>query len=47
MEARVSGTKSDAADGSLLFLTAGNEKLYQRCISCFQAMGRQSYMLGK
>ncbi|XP_067948239.1 cytokine-like nuclear factor N-PAC isoform X2 [Watersipora subatra] len=46
LEARISGSKSDAANGSLLFLTAGNKKLYDRCASCFQAMGRQSYFLG-
>lgn len=46
LEAPVSGTKKDAVNGTLLIMAAGNEDLYKRCTSCFQAISKKSYYLG-
>jgi len=47
LEAPVSGSKPQANDGSLLILAAGDKALFDKCRSCFQAMGKKTYFLGK
>ena len=47
LEAPVSGSKKPAADGTLVFLCAGNESLYQEAQPAFQAMGKRSFYFGE
>jgi len=47
LEAPVSGTKGPAADGSLIFMTAGDQSLYNEIDKELNAMGKASYYLGE
>ena len=46
LEAPLSGTRSQAADGSLIIMAAGNQKLYEAASSCLQALSSKCYYLG-
>jgi 3-hydroxyisobutyrate dehydrogenase len=47
LEAQIQGSKSEAEEGSLIILAAGDRSLYEDCQSSFQAMGKHSFFLGK
>ncbi|XP_052166252.1 glyoxylate/succinic semialdehyde reductase 2, chloroplastic [Oryza glaberrima] len=46
LEAPVSGSKKPAEDGLLIFLTAGDESLYNRVASLLDVMGKSRFFLG-
>lgn len=46
LEAPVSGSRKPAADGTLVFLCAGDESLYQEARPALQVMGKRSFFLG-
>jgi len=46
LEAPVSGSKVPAETGQLIFLTAGDKDLYDRCLPYFAVMGKSSHYLG-
>merc|ERR1711915_907285 len=41
------GSKTQAQDGTLVILVAGDRSLFDDCQSCFQAMGKNSFYLGE
>lgn len=41
------GSKVQAEEGTLVILAAGDTTLFDDCQSCFQAMGKNSFYLGK
>jgi len=47
LEAMIQGSKSDADEGKLVFLTAGDQALFADCKSVFCAIGDKSMYLGK
>uniref|UniRef100_A0A8C4Q2P4 Cytokine-like nuclear factor N-PAC n=1 Tax=Eptatretus burgeri TaxID=7764 RepID=A0A8C4Q2P4_EPTBU len=47
LEAPVSGNKHLSEEGLLILLAAGDRTLYDDCISCFQAVSKRSFYLGK
>merc|ERR1711997_873071 len=47
LEAQIQGSKSQAQDGTLVILVAGDKSLFDDCQSCFQAMGKYSFHLGE
>jgi len=47
LEAQIQGSKSQAQDGTLVILVAGDRSLFDDCQSCFQAMGKNSFYLGE
>lgn len=46
LEAPVSGTKKPAEDGTLIFLTAGDESLYADAVPALDRMGKKRVFLG-
>ncbi|XP_034241262.1 putative oxidoreductase GLYR1 homolog [Thrips palmi] len=46
LEAQVQGSKTQAEDGTLVVLAAGDRSLFDDCQSCFEAMGKNSFFLG-
>ncbi|XP_072383145.1 cytokine-like nuclear factor N-PAC isoform X2 [Diabrotica undecimpunctata] len=46
LEAQVQGSKTEADEGSLVVLAAGDQNLFLDCQSCFKAMGKTSFFLG-
>ncbi|XP_023014245.2 nucleosome-destabilizing factor isoform X1 [Leptinotarsa decemlineata] len=46
LEAQVQGSKSEANEGSLVVLAAGDKSLFFDCQSCFKAMGKTAFFLG-
>lgn len=46
LEAQIQGTKSQAEEGKLILLAAGNKQLFDACQTCFEAMGRNSFFVG-
>lgn len=46
LEAQIQGSKTEAAEGRLVILTAGNRSLFFDCQSCFEAIGKSAYFLG-
>lgn len=46
LEAQIQGSKTEAAEGKLVILTAGNRSLFFDCQSCFEAIGKSAYFLG-
>ncbi|XP_043485846.1 putative oxidoreductase GLYR1 homolog [Polistes fuscatus] len=46
LEAQVQGSKTQAQEGTLVILAAGNRTLFDDCQSCFEAMGKNSFYLG-
>jgi len=47
LEAQIQGSKTEAEEGNLVILAAGDRSLFEDCNSTFQAMGKQSFFLGK
>lgn len=47
LEAQIQGTKSQAEDGKLILLAAGDKTLFDACQTCFEAMGRNSFFVGE
>ncbi|KAH7955060.1 hypothetical protein HPB49_024277 [Dermacentor silvarum] len=47
LEAPVSGSKKPAEDGTLIILAAGDRSLFNDCATCFEAIGRHAFYLGK
>ncbi|XP_048516463.1 putative oxidoreductase GLYR1 homolog isoform X2 [Dendroctonus ponderosae] len=47
LEAQLQGSRDEAADGTLLVLTAGDNSLFIDCQSCFQAISKSSLYLGE
>ncbi|CAG9856077.1 unnamed protein product [Phyllotreta striolata] len=47
LEVQVQGSKSEAEEGSLVVLAAGDESLFFDCQSCFKAMGKMAFFLGE
>jgi len=47
LEAQIQGSKTQAQDGTLVILVAGDRSLFDDCQSCFQAMGKNSFYLGE
>lgn len=47
LEAQVQGSKTQAEDGTLIVLAAGDKSLFDDCQSCFMAMGKHSFYLGE
>lgn len=46
LEAQIQGSKSQAEEGTLIILAAGDRTLFEDCQTCFEAMGRNSFYLG-
>lgn len=46
LEAQIQGSKSQAEEGTLIILAAGDRGLFEECQTCFEAMGRNSFFLG-
>lgn len=47
LEAQIQGTKSQAEEGKLILLAAGDKTLFDACQTCFEAMGRNSFFVGE
>lgn len=47
LEAQVQGSKTEAEEGTLIILAAGDKSLFDDCQSCFTAMGKHSFFLGE
>lgn len=47
LEAQIQGTKSQAEQGKLILLAAGDKSLFEQCQTCFEAMGRNSFFVGE
>lgn len=47
LEAPVTGTKKPAEEGLLVFLGAGNRRLYEEALPAFEVMGKRSVHLGE
>lgn len=47
LEAQVQGSKTQAEEGTLIILAAGDKSLFDDCQSCFTAMGKHSFYLGE
>lgn len=47
LEAQIQGTKSQAEEGKLILLDAGDKTLFDACQTCFEAMGRNSFFVGE
>jgi len=47
LEAQIQGSKTQAQEGTLVLLVAGDRSLFDDCQSCFQAMGKNSFYLGE
>ncbi len=47
LEAPLVGSVQQAMEGSLVVLGAGDKTLYDECQSCFEAIGKKSFYLGK
>lgn len=46
LEAQIQGSKSQAEEGTLIILAAGDQTLFEECQTCFEAMGKNSFYLG-
>lgn len=47
LEAQIQGTKSQAEEGKLILLAAGDKQLFDQCQTCFEAMGKNSFFVGE
>ena len=47
LEAPLVGNKQSANSGQLIILAAGDISVYEDCSSCFEAIGKQTFFLGK
>ncbi|XP_044749983.1 putative oxidoreductase GLYR1 homolog [Coccinella septempunctata] len=46
LEAQLQGSKKEAEESNLVILTAGDHSLFEKCQSCFKAMGKTAFYLG-
>lgn len=46
LEAQIQGSRSQAEEGTLILLAAGDRSLFDDCQSCFKAMSKNSFYLG-
>ncbi|XP_063365953.1 cytokine-like nuclear factor N-PAC isoform X2 [Cydia amplana] len=46
LEAQIQGSKTQAEEGTLIVLAAGDRPLFDDCQSCFKAMSKNSFYLG-
>lgn len=46
LEAQIQGSRSQAEEGTLIILAAGDRTLFDECQTCFEAIGKNSYFLG-
>ncbi|XP_072945361.1 cytokine-like nuclear factor N-PAC isoform X2 [Epargyreus clarus] len=46
LEAQIQGSKTQAEEGTLIVLAAGDRALFDDCQSCFKAMSKNSFYLG-
>ncbi|XP_041969976.1 putative oxidoreductase GLYR1 homolog isoform X3 [Aricia agestis] len=46
LEAQIQGSKTEAEEGTLIILAAGDRTLFDDCQSCFKAMSKNSFYLG-
>lgn len=47
LEAQIQGTKSQAEEGKLILLAAGDKSVFDACQTCFEAMGKNSFFVGE
>lgn len=47
LEAPLQGSKLQADEGTLIILASGDRNLFDECQTCFEAMGKNSFFLGK
>ncbi|KAK9500855.1 hypothetical protein O3M35_002037 [Rhynocoris fuscipes] len=47
LEAQIQGSKTEAEEGKLVLLCAGDRSLYDECHSCFEAISSSSFYLGE
>ncbi|KAI5703597.1 hypothetical protein M8J75_013744 [Diaphorina citri] len=47
LEAQIQGSKTQAEEGKLVILAAGDRSLFEDCQSCFIAMGVNSFYMGE
>lgn len=47
LEAQLQGSRNQAKDGSLIIIASGDQKLFDDCKSCFNAIAKQSFYLGE
>ncbi|XP_028036957.1 putative oxidoreductase GLYR1 homolog isoform X2 [Bombyx mandarina] len=47
LEAQIQGSKTQAEEGTLIVLAAGDRSLFDDCQSCFKAMSKNSFYLGE
>ncbi|XP_045778761.1 putative oxidoreductase GLYR1 homolog isoform X2 [Maniola jurtina] len=47
LEAQIQGSKTQAEEGTLIILAAGDRTLFDDCQSCFKAMSKNSFYLGE
>ena len=47
LEAPLLGNKQLADSGQLIILAAGDFSVYEDCSSCFEAIGKRTFFLGK
>ena len=47
LEAQIQGDIKQANQGTVIFITAGDESLFYEVQSCFKAMGAYSYYISK
>lgn len=43
---QIQGSKTQAEEGTLIILAAGDRSLFDDCQSCFKAMSKNSFYLG-
>lgn len=46
LEAQIQGSKTQAEEGTLIILAAGERLLFEECQTCFEAISRNSFYLG-
>ncbi|KAI5632558.1 NAD-binding of NADP-dependent 3-hydroxyisobutyrate dehydrogenase domain-containing protein [Phthorimaea operculella] len=46
LEAQIQGSKTQAEEGTLIILAAGDRSLFDDCQTCFKAMSKNSFYLG-
>ena len=44
---QIQGSRTQAEEGTLIILAAGDRSLFDECQSCFEAMGKNSFYLGE
>ncbi|XP_056643647.1 cytokine-like nuclear factor N-PAC [Diorhabda sublineata] len=47
LEAQIQGSKTEALEGNLLILAAGDKEIFLECQSCFKSIGKTAMFLGE